>query len=234
MDTAAPHREKLSGLYPENFNGYLYFGFANAVALAGIAGSLLALRNPSPWEWLTIPVAFLVANCAEWLAHKGPMHHKRDWMEILFERHTMVHHLYFPHEDMTAPNHHHWGYVLFPWWAIFLVYVAAAPLALATGFIAGWNCGWMFMATGLGYYLLYEWLHLMHHLPPDHPVSRMRFAAWLRRHHHHHHNHRLMARYNFNVSFPIADYLLGTAYRDNAAQHQVPMEHAEERPRKEA
>lgn len=220
MDHANPlpgYREKLSGIYSENFNGYLYFGFANAVALAGIVGSLFMLREPSAIAWLTIPATFVFANFAEWLAHKGPMHHKRDFMEMLFERHTMVHHIYFPHTDMTAPNHHHWGYVLFPWWAIFLVYLTAAPFALLTGYAAGANCGWLFMATGLAYYLLYEWLHLMHHLPPEHPISRTRAAAWLRKHHHHHHDHRLMARHNFNVSFPIADYVLGTAYRENPA-----------------
>lgn len=214
LDSPPGYREKLSGIYSDNFNGYLYFGFANAVALAGIVGSVLMLRAPTPTAWLTIPLTFIFANFAEWLAHRGPMHHKRDFLDMLFERHTMVHHIYFPHTDMTAPNHHHWGYVLFPWWAIFLVYLTAAPFALLTGYVAGPNCGWLFMATGLAYYLLYEWLHLMHHLPPDHPISRTRAAAWLRRHHHHHHNHKLMARHNFNVSFPIADYLLGTTYRE--------------------
>lgn len=208
-----PYRAKLSHEYPADFNGYLYFGFANVAALAGIVASLWMLRSPSPWVWLTVPIAFTVANFAEWLSHKGPMHHKRNRLAMLYDRHTLVHHVYFPHEDMTAPNHHHWGYVLFPWWAIFLVYLSAAPMALLTGWLFGANAGWLFMATGLGYYLLYEWLHLMHHLPPDHPISRTRFATWLRQHHTHHHDLRLMAHHNFNVSFPIADYLLGTAYR---------------------
>lgn len=210
------HRERLAPLYPANFNGYLYFGFANFAALVGIVAAGLQLRSPSALEWLTVPLAFLFANFAEWLAHKGPMHHKRDLMEILFERHTMVHHLYFPKDDMAAPNHHHWGYVLFPWWAIFLVYVATAPFALATGYLISANCGWMFMGTGVGYYLIYEWLHLMHHLPDDHPVSRLPVVRWLRQHHLHHHDFKLMAHKNFNVSFPIADYVLGTAHRPTA------------------
>lgn len=210
------HRERLAGLYSKNFNGYLYFGFANAAALLGIVASLYQLNTPSAGAWLTVPLTFVFANFAEWLAHKGPMHHKRDLLEMLFERHTMVHHLYFPDTNMAAPNHHHWGYVLFPWWAIFLVYVAAAPFALATGYVFGANCGWLFFATGLGYYLVYEWLHLMHHLPETHPISQNPTARWLRQHHHHHHDFKLMAHKNFNVSFPIADYVLGTAYRANA------------------
>lgn len=219
MDSsAAPYRAKHAGLYPARFNGYAYFAFANTVALGGMVFSLMQLQTPSPWAWLTVPAAFLFANFAEWLAHSGPMHHKRDWAEMLFERHTVVHHVYFPHTDMTAPNHHHWGFVLFPWWAIFLVYLSAAPGALLTGWIFGGNCGWLFMATGLGYYLIYEWLHLMHHLPPEHPVARTRVAAWLRRHHTHHHDHRLMARHNFNVSFPIADYVFRTVYRPSAKE----------------
>jgi len=212
------HRERLSSIYPAQFNGYAYFAFANAAALVGIVACLLQLRSPSAAVWLTVPATFVFANFAEWLAHKGPMHHKRDFLEMLFERHTMVHHLYFPHTDMAAPNHHHWGYVLFPWWAIFLVYATTAPFALGAGYLFGANSGWLFFATGLGYYLVYEWLHLMHHLPEEHPISQIPAARWLRLHHHHHHDYKLMARNNFNVSFPIADYVLGTAYRPNAAK----------------
>lgn len=207
------HRAKLANLYSPRFNGYAYFGFANAVALAAMAGAAWFLHGVRPLEWLTLPVTFLVANVIEWAAHRGPLHHRRDWMEILFERHTLTHHIYFPHDDMTAHSHREWGYVLFPAWAIFLVLLTAAPLAAAAGWIFGLNAGLLFFIVGVGYYLVYEWLHLIHHLPEEHPVAQVGLFKRLRRHHTYHHHVRLMQRYNFNVTFPIADYLFGTAYR---------------------
>ena len=38
----------------------------------------------------------------------------------------------------------------------------------------------------------------------------------LRRHHTRHHDLALMGRWNFNITFPIADWLFGTYYRDDA------------------
>ena len=38
-------------------------------------------------------------------------------------------------------------------------------------------------------------------------------VAALRRHHHHHHNAARMAKVNFNVTFPLADAVLGTYER---------------------
>jgi len=49
--------------------------------------------------------------------------------------------------------------------------------------------------------------------------------VWLRRHHAAHHDPRLMTRYNFNVTFPIADRLFGTvapAAADGAAAAVAP------------
>jgi len=40
---------------------------------------------------------------------------------------------------------------------------------------------------------------------------------YLRHHHHVHHNQRLMRDWNFNVTFPIADHLLRTAYKKDDA-----------------
>jgi len=227
----ADYREKHKDLYPAHFNGYFYFAFANVVALAGMAGGLWMLRAPTVWEWLTVPGAFVFANFAEWLAHRGPMHNRRALMDILFERHTLVHHSYFPHTDMSVPNHHHWGYVLFPSWAIFLVFAAAAPVGLVAGVVLGANCGWLFFVTAIGYYLLYEWLHLIHHLPETHAITRSRVGRWLRGHHTHHHNHRLMQRYNFNVSFPIADFVMGTYYRE---AKQATTQHSESKQESES
>ena len=59
-------------------------------------------------------------------------------------------------------------------------------------------------------FLLYEWLHLLHHSPPEGPVAGSRWARWLRRHHARHHDPTRMQQGNFNISLPLFDFLVGT------------------------
>ncbi len=83
------------------------------------------------------------------------------------------------------------------------------PLRLAA-LLTTANVGWLFAATAIAYFPLYEWLHLAYHLDPDSPIGRLPGMASLRHHHTVHHDPMRMGRYNFNVSFPIADWVLGT------------------------
>jgi sterol desaturase/sphingolipid hydroxylase (fatty acid hydroxylase superfamily) len=92
----------------------------------------------------------------------------------------------------------------------------AGPISLAFYLLFSPNCGWLFAATGMGYFLTYEFLHFSYHLPDEHWLSRTRLVGALRRHHTHHHDLALMGKWNFNISFPICDALFGTSYREKA------------------
>jgi sterol desaturase/sphingolipid hydroxylase (fatty acid hydroxylase superfamily) len=59
----------------------------------------------------------------------------------------------------------------------------------------------------------YEWLHLSYHLPASNPIARNGIITWLRQQHAVHHTPELMQRWNFNVTVPFADWVLGTTYR---------------------
>jgi hypothetical protein len=76
------------------------------------------------------------------------------------------------------------------------------------------NLGWLFAATGVGYFLTYEWLHFAYHQPEASWIGRNPIVARLRRHHAVHHDPHRMRRVNFNITFPIADWLFGTSARD--------------------
>ena len=73
-----------------------------------------------------------------------------------------------------------------------------------------WIVAALFIATAIGYFLLYEMLHLSYHLPPDSAVPRLPILRALRRHHALHHNPAQMTDGNFNVTFPICDSVFGT------------------------
>ena len=104
--------------------------------------------------------------------------------------------------------------VLFPpVMLVFFLGALAAPIGALLGWALGPNVGWLFGATALSYFLTYEWLHLAYHLPPDGWLGRRALVRRLRRHHTVHHDPRRMTHANFNITFPIADWLFGTRAR---------------------
>ncbi|MGE0708077.1 MAG: fatty acid hydroxylase family protein [Planctomycetota bacterium] len=208
--------ELLAGV-PTWYPGLLHLLAINLVTLLAIAGCLARLREVAPWEWALVPLSLAFANLFEWWVHRGPLHRRAPGLARLYERHTRTHHVYFTHERMALRSPRELALVLFPPWMVPLLVLMLAPLALALG-LWRWNLAWLFLASGLAYYLLYEWLHLMHHLPPESWLGRRRLVAALRRHHWRHHDPTRMLAGNFNVSFPLADGLLGTVLRDPAPE----------------
>ena len=69
---------------------------------------------------------------------------------------------------------------------------------------------YLFVITALAYFLNYEILHLLYHLPQSHPLARLPAVSTLRRLHHTHHDPALMTSRNFNITYPICDWLFRT------------------------
>ena len=61
-------------------------------------------------------------------------------------------------------------------------------------------------------YLTYEVFHACEHLPPGNPLTRLPWIRQMRRLHELHHRRELMQERNFNIVFPLMDYLFGTLY----------------------
>jgi sterol desaturase/sphingolipid hydroxylase (fatty acid hydroxylase superfamily) len=61
-------------------------------------------------------------------------------------------------------------------------------------------------------YLAYEAFHACEHLPPHNPLTRLPWVRQMRRLHELHHRRELMQERNFNIVFPLMDYLFGTLY----------------------
>jgi hypothetical protein len=199
------------------YRGWLHFAFTSVGSLFVITFSLMHLHEVRPLEWLVIPATFLFANFAEYKGHRGPMHRPLRGLQILFQRHTREHHHYFTHEAMHYGSSRDFKMVLFPpVMLFFFLGVLAAPVALVLFFVATPNVAWLYVAVAMGYFLSYEWLHFAYHLHPDSSVGRLPFVRRLRRHHTHHHDLSLMGKYNFNITFPVCDWLYGTTYAATA------------------
>jgi sterol desaturase/sphingolipid hydroxylase (fatty acid hydroxylase superfamily) len=213
--TAKPmpeYRQRHQRRIPIDYSVTAYFGTTNAAALAFMAGAAWQLYDVHPLEWLILPAAFVLLNFAEYWLHRGPLHIKKPSPDTVFNRHTRVHHDYFRHNDMALTRAQECVLVLFPYWAVGVVIVAAlVPYALLL--IVSANLAHLFLVAAIGYYLLYEWLHLLYHLPERYWIARLGVVRTLRRHHRVHHHRKLMQRYNYNVTLPIFDWVLQTSYR---------------------
>jgi hypothetical protein len=212
------------------------------VAAAGLAGIGLALWLAGPalsWHdaWI-VPVTVLIANAVEYLAHRGPMHHRRPGLQPLHTRHTGRHHRYFTAEAMHFESARDFHAVLFPPVLLLFFGGIAASLGLLASLVLPRATAALFVATALAYYLLYELLHFLYHVPAHWRAGRWPVVRTLARLHRLHHDPRRMQQRNFNLVFPLCDWLAGTLDLSDPAQTplapaQAPLHHhdLEDRPR---
>ncbi|WP_224373096.1 sterol desaturase family protein [Hyalangium versicolor] len=207
----------------KRYSGWAHFGFTSLGSLAVIGLALSQLSEVSLLEWLTVPASFLLANVAEYLGHRGPMHHRTKGLGLVYRRHTQQHHHFFTHEAMAYESSHDFRMVLFPpVLLLFFLGAIATPIGALLFTLGSPNAGWLFVATAMSYFLTYEWLHFCHHLPADHLVARLPLLAKLRKHHSVHHDLRRMGHFNFNITFPLCDRLFGTSWKAEPALTKGP------------
>lgn len=202
------------GEIPRFYQGHLHFLFTSLFGLGGIGACVWLLHDVAWWEWMTIPVTILYANFAEYVGHRGPMHRRKAYAPIIFDGHTGIHHRFFTEDAFAYDGPRDWHALLLPpYLIVFFLGLFVAPVAFLLYFVVSPNVAYLTAATGLGYFVSYEWMHFCYHAPEGSVLLRIPFMRQLRRHHMTHHNPRLMTRFNFNITFPIFDWLLGTTYR---------------------
>ena len=193
------------------YSGWAHFATTTFGSLTAIAFAAWRVDAPSTLELAMLPVFFVFANLVEYFGHRGPMHHRRKGLGIIFERHTLQHHVFYTHEAMESESSRDFQMVLFPPLMLALLLGIVGPIAALLGLLATPNVGWLFVATAVGYFLTYEWLHWAYHQPPTTRIGRLRVVRRLRRHHLVHHDPHRMTKVNFNITFPIGDRLFGTS-----------------------
>lgn len=224
MDAAGEYRERFrQAEIPHWYRGWIHFGFTSTISLAIVAVCIARLEAVTPWEWLTVPLTFLYANLAEYWGHRVPMHRPVPGLGLIFRRHAGQHHRFFTHQRMEFESSRDFKAVLFPsLMIVFFFGVFGLPVGLLLAWLTSPNVGYLYVATAVGYFLNYEWLHFAYHCRSDSWIRRVPGVPLLRRLHHRHHDPALMQHYNFNITYPIGDWLFGTRYRstpDRAAGH---------------
>jgi hypothetical protein len=203
--------EYRSNIHPL-YNGILHIGVIYLVGLGVISWCLSRLTNAT-WEWLLVVPVFFFSNLFEWWIHKYVMHRLVDvWaVRAIYDRHTRQHHQYFTDNEMTVNATREWRIIFFPWRALFTFMGFGAPFALVLSWVLNANAGYILMITIIGQYLIYETFHYCCHVHDNWFVRYVPFVNTIRRHHTAHHNPGIMMTHNMNLTFPIADWVMGTS-----------------------
>jgi hypothetical protein len=194
------------------YHGLVHIGIMYSAGIGAIWWCVSQLKD-ARWEWLVmIPVAF-AGNFVEWGMHKYVMHRLRDVFALraIYDRHTRQHHQYFTDNDVTIHTTKEFRIVFFPWRVLMVLAVAGGGIALAISQVVNANAGYITFITMIGHYMVYETFHFCCHVPENWFVRNAPFINTIRRHHTAHHNMGIMMHLNMNLTFPVADCLMGTS-----------------------
>lgn len=205
-------REKYLSEISPWYHGFVHIGVMYAAGIGAIWWCVSQMQNPT-WEWLLIIPVAIAGNFAEWGMHQHIMHRLRDIFAVraIYDRHTRQHHQYFTDNDPTISTVKEFRIVFFPWRVLIVLAVAGGLLGYITGQVLNPNAGYVVFITMIGHYMVYETFHFCCHVPDNGFVRHMPFINTIRRHHAAHHNMGIMMHCNMNLTFPIADWALGTS-----------------------
>lgn len=205
------YKSQISPLY----NGLVHVGVMYAVGIALIWWCLSRMQDAG-WEWLLVIPIFAFSNVFEWWIHKYVMHRLIDvWaLRAIYDRHTRQHHQYFTNNEMTVDSAREFRIIFFPWRALATFIALGTPFAFALAWLLNPNAGYVLIVTMVGQYLIYETFHYCCHVHENWFVRNTPFVNTIRRHHTAHHNQGIMMDRNMNLTFPIADWLMGTSDLD--------------------
>ena len=206
----ADYRTRISPWY----SGLLHVFVVYAIGAAALAYAIPRIHNPSWLEWPVGPVVFLASNVFEWWIHRFVMHRPVTGFMGIYRRHTLAHHQFFTDSVPTIDDTRDFRITFFPPYALVTFIALSVPPALILGTLWSANAGLLLICTTVGIYLNYEFFHWACHVKDDRFIRHVPFMNTIRRHHIAHHNQAIMMEKNFNLTYPIADWLFGTSDLD--------------------
>jgi hypothetical protein len=200
-------RRTFAAQIPADYRPFRHLAGCVAFALGSAGLALSRLAHVAPVEWLAFPIALVTCNLIEYAGHRWIMHERTGYLPYAYEAHTLRHHRCFDEGHMGLTSWRDFGLLLFVPRDILFFSLATLPGLALAAVLAPRNVFALAAAAVPLHYLFYETAHLVSHLPDAHWIARSRLVAGFRRRHALHHGD---TRTCFNVTLPIADFLLGT------------------------
>lgn len=197
---------------PSFYNPWVHLLLPSSLGLV-IIFTLFRLMDPlSLLELVMVPITLAVMSSWEWLIHKYWMHHSFKPFTFLFKKHRL-HHQYYTDKRMELSSWNELYFILTPFWALVLVFTALVPMFIVASFVS-WNVACLVVMTTMLYFVVYELTHATYHFPKSNWIRSNPIINYLSKHHTLHHNTKNMTRFNFNVSFPLFDWLTRTNFKN--------------------
>ena len=210
----AQYKEKIARWY--SGWGHLLSIFIPGLLVVGFCVS--EIESLTIFEFLVAIPLLIFYNFCEWWLHKNAMHRPIKGLGGIlfpvFKRHTHQHHQYFSSIRMSYDSNKEWRIVLFPPYALILFMIMTLPGAIALGLLTTTNVGFLVMMLTPAYYLNYEVFHLCCHVKENWFVKYCPLVNTIRRHHAAHHSLPIMMERNMNLTYPLADWYMGTSDLD--------------------
>lgn len=206
--------EALRNSIPARYSPIAHFACTVGFCTAAVSLGLVGINGLRWYEFLLIPPSLVFLNIFEWWAHRRVMH-STGILGFLYRTHTLEHHRLYRWGDMGIRSWREVYYVLIPLRAIVGMVLTTSALIALIGLLISANAAWLFLMMVSVYVLAYEVTHLIYHLNDDHVLRRSRLVRRLAEHHARHHDPKLMQRWNFNITFPLADTVFGTVAPDS-------------------
>ena len=194
------------------YNGLLHTAVIYLVGLAMLVYGFHQLNDATWAWWMVLPVA-VTGNFVEWAMHKYVMHRHIDVFALraIYDRHTRQHHQYFTDANYTFDSVREFRIVFFPWRVLGVLTIGGGGIAWLISGLWGANAGYISFMTIVAHYLVYETFHFCCHIPDNKWLRYLPFINTIRRHHAAHHNQGIMMHKNMNLTFPLADWFMGTS-----------------------
>jgi len=207
-------RSKYREQIEPGYSPWFHAGIVFTTGFLVIGYALMQLETVHWYQYLTVPITLVIVNFLEYVAHRWLGHKKTKILKLFYQRHTGDHHTFYIEDMMAYQTMQDWRVVFFPIYLIYLfLFGLVIPWVVILSTLFSDNVAYLFAAASIFGYLLYEFMHFSFHLSPGSFVERTPIWRDLREHHVLHHQRDLMGKYNFNITLPLFDWLLGTKYR---------------------
>eukprot|EP01101_Sappina_pedata_P001074 TRINITY_DN11185_c0_g1_i1.p1 TRINITY_DN11185_c0_g1~~TRINITY_DN11185_c0_g1_i1.p1 ORF type:complete len:230 (-),score=56.85 TRINITY_DN11185_c0_g1_i1:64-753(-) len=214
MDACHKFRQKARLDVDPDYSGVRHICTCLAIAFTSIAAliGLFFLSSAAVSILSAIPAAlitFLICNGFEYYIHRYALHPFGQQT-----RHSHLHHRFFTISNMQAQEVNDAHLILFhPRLVLFIFLAVIFPLTLVVSLVASAKIGAVCGIVAALYYINYEVLHLAYHSDADSALVRyIPCIERLREIHAVHHDPILMRSHNFNITYPIMDWLVGTLH----------------------
>ena len=133
------------------YSGYIHVFLIYAIGIATIWYCARQIVSPAWYDWLIVPIAFVIGNVFEWWIHRFVMHRPikgfNNFFMAIYTRHTLAHHQFFTDHEPTIDSVRDFRIVFFPPYALLAFIIMSIPPTLLLVWLGLPDMGWLLLCT---------------------------------------------------------------------------------------